>query len=173
MKTTEAFPDFYTRFLHLAGEGQIPEDDLRPDLYDKLTLDLQRAIAPTEESLTTLQDFQQAIRRLDQNLRQISDRADRVRARNNLTGAPRAGTPPVKPLPTRESTPGPDKKPTLPGMDRVRPVYSNANKQALSNQGACFACGTIGHMARDCPQKDKALTVQEIDTNSESGKEEP
>jgi hypothetical protein len=57
MKTTKAFPDFYTRFLHLAGEGQIPEDDLRPDLYNKLTLDLQRAIAPTEESLTTLQDF--------------------------------------------------------------------------------------------------------------------
>ncbi len=54
MKATETFPDFYTRFLHLSGEGQIPDEDLRPDLYDKVTLELQRAIAPIEESLTTL-----------------------------------------------------------------------------------------------------------------------
>ena len=81
IKTTETFPNFYTRFLHLAGEGQIPEEDLWPDLYNKLTLELQRAIAPTEESLTTVQDLQKAIRRLDQNLRQIKERSDRVKAR--------------------------------------------------------------------------------------------
>ena len=40
MKPTETFTDFYTCFLHLAGEGQIPDKDLCPDLYDKLTLDL-------------------------------------------------------------------------------------------------------------------------------------
>ena len=57
MKTTKTFPNFYTRFLHLASKGQIPEEDLWPDLYDKLTLELQRAIAPTEESLTTVQDL--------------------------------------------------------------------------------------------------------------------
>ena len=81
MRTTETFPDFYTRFLHLAGEGRIPEEDLRPDLYDKLTLELQRAIAPTEESLPTLQELQRALRRLDQNLRQIKDRSNRIKAR--------------------------------------------------------------------------------------------
>jgi hypothetical protein len=31
MRPTETFTDFYTRFLHLAGEGQIPHEDLRPD----------------------------------------------------------------------------------------------------------------------------------------------
>jgi hypothetical protein len=172
MKPTETFTDFYTRFLHLAGEGQIPEEDLRPDLYDKLTLELQRAIAPTEETLTTVQDLQRALRRLDQNLRQIRDRADRVRARNSSNSAPRAGTGSVKP-PSRETTPAADQKPVLP--DRVRPVYGNANKQALSNQGACFACGIKGHFAKDCPQKDKALVIQEVDTTVEgsSGKEEP
>jgi len=39
MKASEMFPDFYTRFLHLDSEGQIPED-LQLDLYDKLTLEL-------------------------------------------------------------------------------------------------------------------------------------
>jgi hypothetical protein len=77
MQPTETFADFYTRFLHLAGEGQIPDEDLRPDLYDKLTLELQRAIAPTEGTLDELEDLQKALLRLDQNLRQIRDRTDR------------------------------------------------------------------------------------------------
>ena len=65
MKPTETFTDFYTRFLHLAGEGQIPEEDLQLDLYNKLTLELQRAIAPTEETLIIVQDLQRALRQLD------------------------------------------------------------------------------------------------------------
>ena len=57
MKATETFTNFYTRFLHLAGEGRIPEEDLCPDLYDKLTLELQHAIALTEEALLTVYDL--------------------------------------------------------------------------------------------------------------------
>ncbi len=54
MRSAKRFTDFYTRFLHLASEGQIPEEDLRPDLYDKLTLELQQAIAPVESTLLTV-----------------------------------------------------------------------------------------------------------------------
>jgi hypothetical protein len=54
MRTNETFLDFYTRFLHLAGEGHILDEDLRLDLYNKITLELQRAIALLEETLTTL-----------------------------------------------------------------------------------------------------------------------
>src|SRR5579871_1005151 len=85
MKSTETFSEFYTRFLHLAGEGQIPDKDLRPDLYEKITLELQRAIAPTEGSLIKLQDLQKALLRLDQNLRQIHNRSERAKARNART----------------------------------------------------------------------------------------
>jgi hypothetical protein len=47
------------------GEGCIPEEDLQLDLYDKLTLELQQAIAPTKETLTTVHDLQRALRQLD------------------------------------------------------------------------------------------------------------
>ena len=57
MRPTKTFMDFYTRFLRLASEGQIPHEDLRLDLYDKLTLELQRAIAPMEGTLDTLKDL--------------------------------------------------------------------------------------------------------------------
>jgi len=40
MKTSETFADFHTRFLHLAGQARILEEDLQPDLFDKLTLEL-------------------------------------------------------------------------------------------------------------------------------------
>ena len=57
MKATETFTDFYTRFLHLAGERRTPEEDLRLDFYDKLTLELQRAIALIEEALLIVHDL--------------------------------------------------------------------------------------------------------------------
>jgi len=47
MKLLKAFTDFQTRFLHLAGQAKIPADDLVPNLFDKLTVDLQQAVLPT------------------------------------------------------------------------------------------------------------------------------
>src|ERR1700730_6923621 len=74
MKSYEAFTDFYTQFLHLAGEGRIPEEDLQPDLYNKLSLELQCAIAHNKATIVTLQDLHRALLRLDQNLQQIQER---------------------------------------------------------------------------------------------------
>ena len=88
IKATETFTDFYTRFLHLASERRIPKEDLHLDLYNKLTLELQRAIAPTEEALLTVYDLQRALRRLDQNLCQIKERSDWAKACNGLLAAP-------------------------------------------------------------------------------------
>jgi hypothetical protein len=65
MQSIKTFTNFYTQFLHLASEGQILDEDLRSDLYDKLTLDLQCAIALMEGTLNTLKDLQKAVLCLD------------------------------------------------------------------------------------------------------------
>ena len=44
MKSTKTFLDFHTRFLHLARQAKIPSDNLQLDLFDKLTLELQRTV---------------------------------------------------------------------------------------------------------------------------------
>jgi hypothetical protein len=77
MWSTKTFMNFYTQFLHLASKGQIPDEDLRLDLYNKLTLELQRAIALMEGTLNELKDLQKALLHLDQNLHHIYDHADR------------------------------------------------------------------------------------------------
>ena len=46
IKIIETFSAFQTCFLYLAGQAQIPQEDLMPDLFDKLTLDLQWAVLP-------------------------------------------------------------------------------------------------------------------------------
>ena len=71
MKPAEQFMDFHTRFLHLAGQAKIPQDDLRPDLFDKLTIELQRTVLPIYTTLTTEKILADQCLSLDQGLRQL------------------------------------------------------------------------------------------------------
>lgn len=183
MKTTERFPAFHTRFLHLAGEARIPTDDLTPDLFDKLTLKLQRALLPVLPTLTSVKELADRCASTDQWLHRIDDRAERFRTRNgpaNATAPPVRNTTPT-PAVTRAATPA-----IAPGnttaprsrtpTDRVRPVYESAEKQRLSNLGACFTCKQTGHFSRDCPRKGAVVNESEPArpvTDELSGKESP
>src|SRR5579859_4454689 len=51
MKPVQIFTEFYTRFLQLAGDAEIPQEDWRPDLYKKLTLDIRQTIVPIYDTL--------------------------------------------------------------------------------------------------------------------------
>ena len=68
MKSTKTFADFYTCFLYLAGQAQIPEEDLRLDLFDKLTLELQRTVLLVYSTLTTVKSLADECLFLDQGL---------------------------------------------------------------------------------------------------------
>ena len=160
MKPSEAFTDFQTRFLHLAGQAKIPADDLVPDLFDKLTVDLQRAVLPTYPNLQTLKELMQQCQALDQGLRRIKARTERMKAKNPTNGpapnqmAPvRTATSPVSSAnPTYVNRSTRKGTPTALTLQK-RPPYNNPPQQALSNQGACFSCRQNDHFAKDYPSE--------------------
>lgn len=170
MKTTETFSAFQTRFLHLAGQARIPHEDLMPDLFDKLTLDLQRVVLPVFTTVRTLKELTDQCLAIDQGLRRIKARADRMKARNPsnqaTSNARTARNAPVRPATPAAPAVQPAADPAASraaspaaGPAFTRPTYSDPRRQALSNQGACFSCGQKDHFAKDCSTKAKADEV--------------
>src|SRR5438045_9033051 len=68
MKLSETFMDFHTHFLHLAGQAKIPKDDLQPDLFDKLTLELQRTVLSIYSTFMTVNSLPDECFSLDHTL---------------------------------------------------------------------------------------------------------
>ena len=186
----------------MAGQAKIPKDDLRPDLFDKLTLELQRTVLPSYPMLTTVKALADQCLFLDQGLRRIKARSDRVRSRTAtatatapagktaLTAAVRSTT--TTAATTRNTTAMPARtfsRESTPALahtsgreatpDRTRPKYQDLAAHIPSDRGTCYSCGQKCHYLTDCPlkSKDQTLVVQEVDadkdTDAEAEKEEP
>jgi hypothetical protein len=67
----ESFSDFYIRFLHLAGAGNVPRQDLQPDLYKKLTPALQQLVLLFLDTLSTSKALAQKCLLINKNLRRL------------------------------------------------------------------------------------------------------
>jgi hypothetical protein len=173
MKPSQPFVEFQTQFLHLAGEAQTPAENLRLDLYDKLTTQLQEKLAVHLRTLDTFVELSACCLSLDVELKRITARTERQkRFRDKPSPTPGVGL--LAPRPTtmthtqtratseaphskelRQSTPGAPPAPTI---------------------VTCFNCQKPGHYATSCPEPKRA-DLKEIEEDlseaEESGKEEP
>ena len=103
MSYKQTFMEFYTKFLHLAGEAKIPLEDWQPDLFDKLTMELQKAILPTLSSLTTYKALADQCLLLDRELKRLHERSDRIKANKqdgNKSGSKPGQNSSINPKPT-------------------------------------------------------------------------
>jgi hypothetical protein len=76
MKATEKFTEFQTRFLQLAGQARISSDNLIPDLFDKLILELCCTIPPQYSTMTSLKQLTDQCQAVDQGLQRIKAESD-------------------------------------------------------------------------------------------------
>lgn len=172
MKSSETFIEFQTKFLHLAGEGNIATSNLRDDLYDKLTIRLQNAIAPVLPDLHSYPTLSRRCINLDAELTRIDQRNNRVlhaREKNTMSGETKfragqdAGT-----IPATATTPTP--------LVRATPEKSRRSESANLDKVECFNCGEKGHYANVCPKPKKQLDLKDIEeenSSESSGNEQP
>ena len=167
MKTTENFQDFQTTFLRLAGDGQVPQQDYRMDLYYKLPVSLQRLVLPTLDDLVTYERLAARCLTLDTGLRRIREtengqREARKQSQRTAGTGTNSGTRPVTeqqrtlPEPTRGGTPrgGSSRE----GTPRPKPTCTN--------------CGKEGHWPKDCWSPKRAESsprIAEVEETDESG----
>ena len=155
------------------------------DLFNKLTLDLQRAVLPVYTTVQTLKELMDQCLAINQGLRQIKAYTKWYKTRSSAnqnistiktghSALVRSATP-IAPTvqPAANLAASRAASPTM-GPVNARPIYSNPYIQALSNQGACFFYSQKGYIAKDCLTNIKAGKVLLIQENStELEKEEP
>ena len=57
MKVSNKFYDFLSKFLYLAAEAGVAEDDWKDELYHKLTTELQKQCISDKTKDSTFQEF--------------------------------------------------------------------------------------------------------------------
>jgi hypothetical protein len=161
MKTTEKFTEFQTRFLQLAGQARIPPDDLMPDLFDKLTLELRRTILPQYSTMTTLKQLTDQCQAVDQGLRRIKAESDRLQKNQAFTEPYRAkkaltelyGAQGKSTEHHRSGTPDRNRglTPTSWRARSANPTYAPRTPDPMQgNTTQCYTCGQEGHYAKEC-----------------------
>jgi hypothetical protein len=170
MRTSQSFAEFQTTFLHLAGEGQVPADSLRLDLYDKLTTPLQERLAVMLEDLDTYAKLAARCLSLDTELKRITARIDRQKQFkvDKPNTEPTLGSTAAPSLllpnrnPTTSSTPTPE----------ARRLYTPA--LTVTKPATCFNCQQTGHLSKDCTEPRRKTDLKDIEDEEgvESGKDD-
>jgi hypothetical protein len=172
METGQTFSAFQTTFLHLAGQGQIPDASLRLDLFDKLPAHYQRMLLPVLDDLKEYEQLAARCLTLDTGLKRIEEMNQKKRPRASDKST--ASAPPT-------AAAGTARTPSTPSIPKASPSperHSRHSTPAAETAATCFNCHKLGHFAASCPEPRrtdfKVIEGEEEELSDvESVKEEP
>ena len=147
--------------MHLSGRAQIATPELKYELNNKLSFDLQRQVIAQFHADIPLKAFADHCGVIDQSLKAINERQNRNRstASNRTTTAPTQT--PITAVITGESSTA-ARNPLTVGRSRM----SDDEKRKLFEGNKCFYCKAEGHKAANCPVKFQAI-VKAIDEETQ------
>ena len=171
METGQTFSTFQTTFLHLAGEGQIPKESLRLDLFDKLPAHFQRMLLPVLDDLKGYEQLAARCLTLDTGLKRIEEMNQKKRPRatdKSTAPAPSAAAGTAR-IPPATSAPKASPSP---------PERHSRHSTPAETAATCFNCYKTGHFAASCPEPRrtdfKVIEEEEEElSDAESVKKEP
>ena len=177
METGQVFAAFQTKFLHLAGEGQVPQSGYRLDLFDKLPVYLQRMLLPVLDDLETYEQLATRCLTLDTGLRRIEEMNPKRRSirTDERPSTFATTTPGTSRLVTPSPIPHSSSPPARQSRTNTSPDRTVRQDTPLNPAVTCYNCQERGHYASSCPEPKKTdlNAVEEEISDDEMLKEEP
>ncbi|KAJ5934923.1 hypothetical protein N7466_004470 [Penicillium verhagenii] len=145
MKTSEKFQEFLSNFRYLAGVAQIPESQLKSDLWRKLTPTLRLMTQYKREKVSVgFAAF----------ATHCSAQYDLSTTHEKLKSSFRSNNP------TKDSNnKGSTAVAKTANSDSTQVKLSPEEREKLRKSGSCYSCKQPGHMASTCPLKKTQLVV--------------
>ena len=148
MKPSDPYHEFLTEFLHLAGEASIPPDQLKEELYEKLTYRLKEAMMFHRGGSGTFEEFSTYCSHAANTIQSIAEARAQTTTRTSTVGGRKEAL--------RRQTSGSETKSAAP---------LGKEKQEMMKRGLCFNCGEHGHLNRDCPRRKKAVELKAMESS--------
>ncbi|KAL2004649.1 hypothetical protein VTN00DRAFT_3385 [Thermoascus crustaceus] len=150
MNATDSYHNFLTKFLHLAGEAQIPESEYKEELFHQLTQKLQEMTVTYQiEDTVSFEAYLTCCLQIASSLQQITE----WKPKNPDCGTIKNQSTPKE----HRTTPA-----TLNPQSATRKTTGDKCKDKLIKEGHCFHCEGRGHRAADCPIKKSAVADQKV-----------
>ena len=145
--------------MHLSGRAQIATSELKYELYNKLSFDLQRQVIAQFHAEIPMKAFADHCGVIDQSLKAINERQNKGRTNTRTPSSPTQ-------TPTAANTsPSPT---TSYNRLRLGPRMTADERQKLFEGNKCFYCKAEGHKAIECPVKGRSTQVKVIEEETET-----
>ncbi|OJD10466.1 hypothetical protein ACJ73_09783 [Blastomyces percursus] len=160
MRNGDVYAQFLTRFLHLAGESQLPKEDFKDEFFNKLSYDLQKMMTDAYITCATFKEFQERCNRAAYTLERQKPRMPKKTEdpKPNLNAAD-----------NRFNASG--HRLYVPNTGNSTNQPSDAERQELMRMGKCYFCKEHGHISRNCPRKKRNTEIKQLEHAVEDDKD--